>query len=171
MRKIKLSVANSLDNYIARPDGGFDWILSDQDYGRASFFKSLDTVLIGRKMHDLMVKMSSPSFPGMKNYVFSRTKSGRGEGGVEFISGELKSFIALLREQPGKDIWLAGGGELVHSFLRERLVDEIRLGVQPVLLGEGIPLFPPAYPQTNLRLLKCEPYPTGLVMLAYEMVR
>src|SRR5581483_3438908 len=100
MRKIKLSVANSLDNYIARPDGGFDWILSDQDYGRASFFKSLDTVLIGRKMHDLMVKMSSPSFPGMKNYVFSRTKSGRGEGGVEFISGELKSFIALLREQP-----------------------------------------------------------------------
>ncbi len=171
MRKIKLSIANSLDNYIARPDDAFDWILHDQDYGIADFFQSVDVALIGRKTHDLMVKFGSPSFTGMKNYVFSRTKSGKGEGGVEFVSGEVTSFVQSLRAENGKDIWLVGGGELVHSFLQQRLVDEIRLAVQPLLLGEGRPLFYSGFPQTQLRLTACKEFSSGLVLLTYEVVR
>jgi dihydrofolate reductase len=61
-------------------------------------------------MHDLMVHAGKPSFAGMKNYVFSRSKAGKGEGGVQFVSSELRSFVEKLRGQAGKTIWLAGGG-------------------------------------------------------------
>lgn len=171
MRKVKLSVASTLDNYIARPDGGFDWIFHDQDYGLREFFSSVDVALIGRKMHDLMVKARRPNFPGMKNYVFSRTKIGRGQGGVEFVSEDARPFIETLKAQPGKDIWLAGGGELALAFLQGQLVDEIQLAVHPILLGDGIPLFAGKFPQTNLRLSKCREYETGVLHLTYEVVR
>lgn len=171
MRRIKLSVASSLDNYIARLDGGFDWILSDQDCGLVDFFNSVDTVLIGRKTYDMMAAFGSPSYAGMTNYVFSRTKSGRGEGGVQFVSEDAGSFIEGLRKTSGKDIWLSGGAELIHFFLREKLVDEIALAVQPILLKQGMPLFPPAFPEMRLRLTNCQSYSNGVIRLAYEVTR
>ena len=170
MRKIKLSVASSLDNYIARVDGGFDWILMDQDYGLKDFFATVDTVLMGRKMYDQVRAMGVPGYEGMTNYVFSRTRSGSSEDEVQFVSESKQEFIRKLRENPGKDIWLAGGGELISSFLRAELVDEIILGVQPVLLGEGIPLFPRNFPQTNLHLIGSRSYPTGVLVLNYEVL-
>ncbi len=69
MRKIKVSVASSLDNYIARPDGGYDWIRMDQDYGFKEFFETVDTVLIGRKMYDFMLRKGIPSYEGMQERV------------------------------------------------------------------------------------------------------
>jgi dihydrofolate reductase len=171
MRKIKLSVANSLDNYIARTDGGYDWIRMDEDYGFEEFFGAVDTVLIGRKMHDLMVNRGIPAYKGMKNYVFSHSHAGESEDGVSFVSENKRDFVHKLRHTPGKDIWLAGGGELIVSFLQAGLVDQVALGVQPVLLGEGIPLFPSNFPQTNLRLIECKSYASGVVMLTYDVVR
>jgi dihydrofolate reductase len=171
MRKVTLSVASTLDNYIARPDGAFDWIFHDQDYGLKDFFSGMDVALIGRKTHDLMVQMGTPNFAGMKNYVFSRTKTGRGEGGVEFVSEDPRTLVDKLKAQTGKDIWLAGGGELTLAFLQAQAVDEIVLAVHPILLGEGIPLFAGQFPQTNLRLTKCKEYSTGLLHLTYEVVR
>ena len=170
MRKVKLSVATSLDNYIARPDGGYDWILHGQEHGLAEFFSTVDVALIGRKTHDLMVKAGSPCFPGMKNYVFSRTKTGRGEGGVEFVSADPKTFLEALRRKSGKDIWLAGGGELALSFLQQRLVDELILAMQPILLGDGLPLFAGEFPEAKLRLAQCQKYSNGVVHLTYEII-
>ncbi len=169
MRKVKLSVANSLDNYIARTDGGYDWIRMDQDYGFREFFETVDTVLIGRKMHDFMLRSGIPSYERMHNYVFSRTKSGIGEGAVEFVSEAKQEFVHKLRQLPGKDIWLAGGGELIGSFLQAGLVDHVALALQPVLLGEGIPLFPFNFPQTNLRLTGSKSYSSGVVILSYDV--
>jgi len=83
----------------------------------------------------------------MHNYVFSRTKWGTGEGDVGFVSETKQEFVYKLRHLPGKDIWLAGGGELIGSFLQAGLIDQIALSVQPVLLGEGIPLFPCNFPR------------------------
>ena len=169
MRKVKLSVANSLDNYTARVDGGFDWILMDQDYGMKEFFATVDTVLMGRKMYDLIVQMGMHAYEGMENYVFSRSRSGDVEGNAQFVSGNKREFLQQLREKTGKDIWLAGGGELAGSFLQAGLVDQVILAVQPVLLGEGIPLFPVNFPQTNLRLRECKPYSSGVVALTYDV--
>ncbi len=170
MRKVKLSVASSLDSYLARTDGGYDWIHMDQDYGFTEFFASIDTVLMGRKMHDLMVRRHIPSYPGMHNFVFSRTKTGKGEGDVEFVSENKSTFISRLRQQSGKDIWLAGGGELICSFLQADLVNQVSLAIQPVLLGEGIPLFPANFPQTKLKLSDCKSYSSGVLIVTYDVV-
>ena len=169
MRKVKLSVAPSLDNYLATADNGFDWIRMDHDYGLKEFFTTVDAVLMGRKMYELIVRMGMTAYQGMHNYVFSHTKTGR-EGNIEFVSGNKKEFVHQLRSQPGKDIWLAGGGELIASFLQAGLVNQIVFAVQPLLLGEGIPLFPHNFPRTNLRLTECKPYESGVVMLSYDVL-
>jgi len=172
MRKVKLFVANSLDGHIARPDGGVDWLFTDGDYGMRAFFKSVDTALLGRKTYDwALAHGGAPdAFKGMTYYVFSRSRRQRkAAGGVRFVSGDVRSFVESLRRAGGKDIWLMGGGELTESFLRERLIDELILTVHPVLLGAGLPLFRGVYPQTDLKLLKCKTYKTGLVQLSYGL--
>ncbi len=143
----------------------------DQDYGFKDFFGSIDTVLMGRKMHDLMIRSGIPAYRGLRNFVFSHHHTGTGEDGVEFVSENKSEFVAKLRAEHGKHIWLAGGGELISSFLQAGLVDEVALGVQPVLLGEGISLFPSNFPQTNLRLTSSKSYSSGVVMLNYDVVR
>ena len=114
---------------------------------------------------------SPDAFKGMTHYVFSRSRRGRGAApkGVRFVSGDVRSFVETLRRAEGKDIWLMGGGELTESFLRERLIDEFILTVHPVLLGAGLPLFRGVYPQTELKLLKCKTYRSGLVQLSYGL--
>ncbi len=171
MRKIILSVAASLDGYIARLDGGYDWIVMEQSDQMAQFFASVDTVLMGRKMYDLILQKGMPIFRGMQNFVFSRTRTESGEENVHFVSNNKRTFVDTLRHQPGKNIWLAGGGELIGSFLQAGLVDQVILGLQPVLLGEGVPLFPCNFPQTNLRLVDCKPNPRGVVLLTYDVVK
>jgi dihydrofolate reductase len=109
--------------------------------------------------------------PGIANYVVSRRwKPGKREG-FEVVSGSLTTFVRKLKRRPGKDIYLGGGGELARSFLREDLVDELFIGVGPILLGDGIPGFPGKFPQRGFRLTECKSYPNGSVALRYERIR
>ncbi len=89
----------------------------------------------------------------METYVFSNKLKESGVEGVEIISGDLKEFIENLKAKDGKNIWLSGGGELAKSFLDARLVDEIYLGVTPLLLGSGLPLFPELIREIPLRFV------------------
>jgi dihydrofolate reductase len=79
--------------------------------------------------------------------------------------------VERIRKQPGKDIWLMGGGEIAREFLKEDLVDELYLGIVPVLLGEGIPLFPSGFPQREFTLTENKTYSLGLIALKYERAR
>ena len=81
------------------------------------------------------------------------------------------ALIAELRKRRGKDIWLMGGGELARGFLKADLVDELYLGIVPVLIGEGIPLFPPGFPQREFALLENKTYSQGLIALKYKRLR
>ena len=103
----------------------------------------------------------------MKNYVFTRTKLPGIRDGIEFVSTDVESWAERVRGESGKDIWLVGGGDLVRHFLEKRLVNEIGLAIHPRLLGDGIPLFPPPFPETELELLRFKQYPTGLVQVFY----
>jgi dihydrofolate reductase len=78
------------------------------------------------------------------------------------------TFIRQLRKRPGKDIWLLGVGELARDFLKADLVDELYLGMVPVLLGEGIPLFPKGFPQRDFLLVQNKTYSKGLIALKYK---
>ncbi len=146
MRKVILGVGASLDLYIARENGAVDWLSMDWDFDWMEFFKTIDVVLMGRKTLEKGVEMSADNksnpYKGIATYVFSRNwKEGKIEG-VELITGHLKDFVDGLKSKSGKNIWLCGGGELAKSFLNEDLADEIHIGITPILLGEGIPLFP-----------------------------
>lgn len=173
MRKIVLGLGISLDGYIARLDGTVDFLFMPQDYSMAPFFATVDTAIMGRKTLDAGLKMSGGKWPKsqLATYVFSKTKP-PGEGdGYTFVNESPVVFVTKLRQRPGKDIWLMGGGELARDFLREDLIDELYLGVVPVLLGAGMPLFPSGFPQRNFSLLECKSYSEGLIALKYERAR
>jgi dihydrofolate reductase len=172
MRRVKLFVATSLDNYIARPDGAVDWLFTDGDYGMSDFFASIDTVLLGRHTHDWMIKHGMPFYRGMKNFVFTH-QAGRDtyDGHVEYVPGHAAEFVSDLKQQDGKSIWLCGGAELADELIRAKLVDEVSVAVHPRLLGRGIRLFGTVLPETELKLIEHKAWPNGLVSLTYEVMR
>lgn len=173
MRKVVLGVGISLDGYIARPDGAVDFLFMPKDYSMAPFLATVDTAIMGRKTLEAGLKMSGGSLPhsGMPMYVFSKAKPPGERDGVIFVNETPATFIRKLRRRSGKDIWLMGGGELARAFLDADLVDQLRLGVVPILLGEGIPLFPSGFPQRDFSLIENKSYSKGLIALSYERNR
>ncbi len=141
----------------------------------ADFFAKIDTTIMGRKTAVGMVKMRKsgemPETPGITNYVVSRRWKPGKRKEFEVVSGSLTAFVKKLKGRPGKDIYLGGGGELCRSFLQEDLIDELYIGVGPMLLGDGIPGFPGKFPQRDFRLTECKSYSNGSVGLRYERMR
>ncbi|RJP78399.1 MAG: dihydrofolate reductase [Candidatus Zixiibacteriota bacterium] len=175
MRHIILYIASSLDGYLARPDGGLDWLpqpTEAEDYGYRDFYASIDTIIMGRKTYDLILTLGPYPYAGKTVYVLSRTRAGERDERVQFIGGDIARWAADLKAAPGKDLWLEGGGEVVREFLAARLIDRLILTVVPVLIGRGLPLFPPGeYGDLTLRLIRTIPYPDGLVQVTYDVIR
>ena len=177
LRKVILGFGISIDGYIARRNGAMDFLVIDKEGEAlmADFFAKIDTTIMGRKTAaataELRKSGEMPEMPGISNYVFSRRwKPGRRDG-FEVVSGSLTSFVRKLKRQKGKDIYLGGGGQLCRSFLQEDLVDELFIGLSPVLLGDGIPGFPGRFPQRDFMLTECKSYSDGSVALRYERMR
>jgi dihydrofolate reductase len=174
MRKVIMALGISLDGYIARPDGAFDFLFMPSDFMAdfAAFHASLDTAIMGRKTYDITKAMGDGGMGGkIRNYVLSRTLPPGERDGMTFVQGSPKALVDRLRKQKGKNIWMMGGGELGRDFLKADLVDEIHLGIVPVLLGEGILLFPGGFPQRNFALIENKSFSKGLVSLKYKRVR
>jgi dihydrofolate reductase len=173
MRNVVLGLGISLDGYIARPNGAVDFLFMPKDYSMAPFFATIDTAIMGRKTLDAALQMSGGSFSGssMATYIFSHSKPAGERDGLVFINQSPATFIRQLRKRPGKDIWLMGGGELARAFLKADLVDGLYLGILPVLLGEGIPLFPSGFPQRDFTLRENKTYSKGLIALKYKRSR
>jgi len=173
MRNVVLGLGISLDGYIARADGSVDFLFMPKDYSMGPFFATIDTALMGRKTYDVALKMGGGSYndSGLRSYVFSHSQRPGERGGVTFVNESPKTFVEKLRKSPGKNIWLMGGGELVRDFLKEDLVDELYIGVVPVLIGEGLPLFPPGFPQREFSLLENKTFSKGMIALKYTRIR
>jgi dihydrofolate reductase len=176
-RKVILGFGISLDGYIARRNGAMDFLVIDKEGETvmAEFFAGVDTTIMGRKTAAAVVQLRKsgemPDTPGMTSYVISRRwKPGKREG-FEVVGGSLKAFVRKLKRRAGKDIYLGGGGELARSFLQEDLVDELFIGVDPILLGDGIRGFPSKFPQRDFKLTECTSYSNGSVGLRYERMR
>ncbi len=170
MRRVRFSVAMSLDGYIAGPNGESGWIVMDPDIDFGALMGAFDTVLLGRKTYEASRQHDGGGIPGMQAYVFSRTLRQEDCPGV-IVSSHPKETVAALKEAHGRDIWLFGGGELFRSLLALGLVDSVEVAVIPVLLGEGLPLLPHSARQAKLRLTNHRIYPkTGTVTLEYAPV-
>jgi len=168
MRRIRYSVAVSLDGYIAGPDGEYDWIVQDPEIDFAALFAQFDTFLAGRRTFEIMT--GGPKLSG-KVIVFSRTLRQEDHPDVTIVNGNVEETVEALRKEPGKDIWLFGGGEFFRCLLDAGLVDTVEVAVIPILLGGGIPLLPSPAPRTRLRLTGRRVYEaSGIVSLQYDVL-
>lgn len=169
-RRLRYQVAASLDGFIADPNGGYDWIVADPAVDFKALYAQFDTVVMGRKTFEITTAQGgSGSMPGLQVIVFSRTRPEATRKGVTVTAADPAQTIRELKAQPGRDIWLFGGGVLFRSLLDAGVVDSVELAVMPVLLGSGIPLVPPGA-RVTLTLADRKVLPaSGIVMLAYSV--
>lgn len=171
MRKVTLSVAATLDGLVARRDGSMDWLPAIQT-GDGKLLAKLDTVVMGRRTYELAQASRGPlPFGGLECIVFSRRRAGTRERHTRFIGDDPAETIRELRAQPGRGIWLVGGGEIVRECLDAGVVNEIVVSIVPVLLGDGVPLFLSRAGTSWLELRECGSFPDGVVRVTYGIRR
>ena len=173
-RKVIVHIGTSADGYIARPDGDLEWLTSRPApkgfYGMNAFTKTIDTKVLGRKTYEMSLQMGAKFDAKNPHLVFSRRPLPVNvPAGVQFVTDAIGPFVRRLREQPGKDIWLMGGGGIIASFLDEQVIDEFVISVVPVFIGEGIPLIAPRHRHVALELLSTARFDDGVVQLHYRV--
>jgi dihydrofolate reductase len=178
-RKIILDLAVSLDGFIEGKNGETDWCIMDPEMCFTDFLKQIDTILYGRKSYDLWgqyIPKADDSdadkeiwslIHSKKKYVFSRTTREPNEKAV-FIKENIFEEVNRMKNQPGKNIWMYGGASLITTFINLGLIDEFRLSVHPVVLGEGKPLFIDIEQRLNLQLVETRKFSSGVVQLIYQ---
>lgn len=173
MRRIRYQVACSLDGFIAGPKDESDWIVADPDIRFDELFAQYDTLLMGRRTWEGMKGMGGGGMGGGHRVVVaSRTLSPGSQPGVTVVGDDLVPFLEALRQEPGKDIWVFGGGRLARSLLDLGLLDTVEPAVVPVVLGGGIPMLPTATTRSRLKLQGHRVYPrSGIVLLEYSVER
>ena len=167
MRRVRYSVAMSLDGYIAGPKGESDWITMDPDVDFSSLFNQFDTILVGRGTFEPMAAAGRATMPGMKTVVFSRTLRPEDHPDVLIVAEDQLKTLAALKASHGKDIWLFGGGALFRSLAEAGMVDMVEVSVVPILLGAGVALAPNPSNRIKLSLANHRVYRSGIVSLEY----
>lgn len=172
MRKVKLFIACSADGYIATPEGNLDFLSTveqaGEDYGYAAFYATIDTVVLGRKTYEKVLSFGIDFPHSCTTYIITST-SQAAQNNIHFYTQGPVALIRGLLEQPGKDIFVDGGAEVIHALLQEQLIHEITLSVIPVLLGNGIRLFREGFSQQALTLKESKSFPSGLVQMTYSV--
>jgi len=170
MKKIKLYIAVSLDGFIARTDGSLDWLTefpnpSGTDHGYKTLMESIDTVIMGGKTYHEVLNLSLDwPYKEKTTFIISHhdTNLTTSEN-VQFITENVIDTIEELKRQDGKDIWLVGGGQLISMLLNRDLVDEMQICYIPIILGEGIPLFPNQPKESRWELISNTAYDSGIL--------
>lgn len=184
MRKIILSLATSFDGFIEGPNREIDWITFTEETGIAlnQFLMEVDTIMYGRVSYELWGNYTPPESNSdfekdfysrvskMKKYVFTSSKK-KFEGNPVVVNADIFQAIEKLKREPGKDIWLFGGSGLVSTFMNLNLIDEFRIAVFPVILGDGNPMFKDIKHRVNLKLLDIKQGAAGIVEFNYERVK
>lgn len=169
MKRVRYSVAMSLDGYISGPKGEADWIIMDPGMDFGALIAQFDTILVGRRTFETMVRAGRTTIPGMKTVVLSTTLRQPDYPEVTVIGKDAERAVSALRSESTKDVWLFGGGELFRRLLQSGLVDTVEVAIEPVLLGGGIPLLPAPADRTKLQLTSHRVYETGVVRVEYAV--
>jgi dihydrofolate reductase len=174
MRIVTYEAASSLDGFIARPDGAVDWLLFTKDAQAimAESWQRIDTILMGRKIWEVAAAAhggAGADGGSIGTFVFSRTLTSLSAKGATLVRDDAGEFVRDLKQRPGKDICVMGGGDFARSLLAAGVVDEIGLNVHPVLLGAGIPLFVDPQRQIDLELTECRRLAGGCVLMRYQV--
>jgi dihydrofolate reductase len=160
----------SLDGMIAGPDDDVSWLFTDDDYGFDEFFSTIDALVMGRGTYQVVKSFGKWPYANRKTVIVSS----KGDVNVDTSDttvwqGDLADLVTDLEAKGAQRVWLVGGGELVRSFLNQQLIDELVMSLHPILLAEGVPLFPKGYPRVILSLETAESFESGLVQLTYTV--
>ncbi len=173
MRKLSLFIATSLDGYIAKPNDDLSFLKLvekvGEDYGYAEFTANIDTIILGRKTYDYVLKEigSSHYDNGQRDvYVITRTER-PSVGRTTFYTGKLNELVQRLKSESGKNIYCDGGAEIINELLRNDVIDEFIISIIPILVGNGTRLFQDGRPEQQLELLNTKTFDTGLIQLHY----
>lgn len=162
-------IATSLDGYIARPDGAIDWLSiveqPGEDYGYQAFMSTIDTLVMGRKTYDTVLRLGAWPYAG-KRCVVLTTHLSAACNGEEFVCGDPVSIAARLGEDGARRVYV-DGGDVIRQFLAAGLLDDLTISVVPILLGDGIPLFREGAKEQRLKLVEERTFPSGLIQLRY----
>jgi dihydrofolate reductase len=163
-------IAASLDGFIARPDGGLDWLDAVQspgeDYGFGEFFSSIDTLVLGRRTYEWALGFGGWPYAGKRVAVLTH-RPGEPRHGETFLAGDPAAIVERLGREGARHLYVDGGATIAR-FLEAGLVDDLTISILPVLLGDGIRLFPGRPPETRLALVESRAFPSGLVRLRYR---
>jgi dihydrofolate reductase len=164
-------IAASLDGFIARADGGIDWLaihsLQDEPNGYDEFISTVDTIVIGRGTYETVLGMGGWFYEGKRVIVLAHGAR-ESQHGEEFFSGAPSELIARL---DGKKRVYVDGGNVIAQFFAADLIDDVTVGILPIVLGGGIRLFPGGEGEHRLSLESQRIYKSGMVQLGYRVKR
>lgn len=176
--KKSVYIATSLDGFIARKNGGVDWLSNidkvdaNEDYGFAEFFGSVSCLVMGRNSFEKVLSFGGWPYGGKRVVVMTKSLSSLPEdtpGEVELFSGSPEALVEKLKNEGEEHLYI-DGGLLIQSFLRAGLIDEIVLTWIPILIGEGLPLFGPLDEDIKLEHTETKTFDNGLVQSKYRTV-
>lgn len=176
MKKLIYHVATSFDNFIADSNGNASIFLDQGDHV-ADFISDIqqyDAVLMGGKTYEygfqFGLKPGEPSPYNLKHYIFSNTMQFESNDQVELIKDNAADFIKNLKVEGTGNLWLCGGGELAGSLIKHKLIDQLVLKINPIMIGEGIPLFGSVKSRLALELVDIKHYTNGIVKPTYNII-
>lgn len=169
MALIRIYIAQSLDGFIARPDGDIDWLrpFDNVDYGYSTFMREIGTVLMGRASYDMARSFGEWPYPELRSLVITSRPIDDAPPTVARVGADVPRLVTALRAAGAKDTWIMGGAQTINAFLNAGAIDRIDLFTVPVLLGGGIRLFAGEGPETALKLVSTQAYDKGLARQSY----
>ena len=190
MRRLIVSNFMSLDGFVAGPKGELDWFATDDFMKKTEFgehagklISSVDAILLGRRTYETFASywpeatdndpIVTERINNLPKIVFSQTLDKVGWGkwnNARLVKSDAPTEVRRLKEQPGRDLVIYGSAQLVSSLMKQNLVDELELFVQPVVLGDGKPEFKGFDQRYHLKLTKVTPFKTGAVGLYYQPI-
>ncbi len=175
MSDLVLYIAQSLDGYIADPQGSVSWLEElpnpdKTDYGFHDFLASVDKVIMGRKTFDSIIGFDIPwPYPQQESYIISSKKPSSLPDSCQWLQDLRRTELETLKSSSRKDLWLVGGGSLVKHCLEQELIDRIILFTMPICLGGGIELFPSGDYYSTWQLERSQDYQSGVVEQDYRL--
>src|SRR5690606_5455487 len=179
-RNIILDLAVTLDGFIEGKNGEVDWCIMDDEMGVTDYLNQIDTILYSRKSYEMWGQYIPENeataterkmwelVHSKEKYAFSRTQTETDHQAIFINDHILLEEVNKLKGKPGKDIWLYGGASLITTFIDLGLIDEFRLSIHPVVLGEGKPLFIDLKQRINLKTMNTRTFSSGVVQIIYQ---
>ncbi len=163
-------IAVSLDGKIARPDGSFDWLIEypPQEFGIDAFLAEVDAIVMGRATYEAVRGFGDWPHPDKPTFVVTSRPLVDPPQGVEARPADFAALAAELESKGARRVWVEGGGQVIRGIMAVGKLDILEMALLPLVLGDGIPLFPRGTPGLGLRLVKCEPRSGGALHLVYE---